>query len=369
MTPAPPPEPASWLRWPAALASLFDAETAPAERAPAVAALLLQLFPGAELAACRLGAADAGHLAALDGTGKARPEWAEVLAAELAGLASAGGPVRVDGLTGWAAAAVAEDRTLGHLAVAPAGGEGDPLPAFLDNAAAHLAVRLLLEEERQQRRALEAERADAEGLATVALAADGLLHDLGNHLNRMLLQTAILQRRLPEEYGADLMIIREEGSEAAALLRPLQQRREQRRAAQTTSDLNAALREVVAGAVEPRLSLAPNLPGIRAGQGDVKRLLRLVLDALAARAPEEPVAPEVRSEMTPEGRAAVIVEDRGAPLPGAALEDPVESEEGLFAATGVIPRLAVRRLLRMTGATLRVENRPGAGVTFRINWE
>jgi hypothetical protein len=50
-----------------------------------------------------------------------------------------------------------------------------------------------------------------------------LVHDLSNHLNGMVLQAACLQLKVAEEHRVELGQIRNEGVQAAMLLRSLQE--------------------------------------------------------------------------------------------------------------------------------------------------
>lgn len=56
-----------------------------------------------------------------------------------------------------------------------------------------------------------------------ALAFEGVLHDLGNSLNRIALEAAVLQAKIGEPHRAAIDAIRAEVRAAAAAVRPLQQ--------------------------------------------------------------------------------------------------------------------------------------------------
>src|SRR5437868_1685542 len=58
-----------------------------ADRAAALAGALRQVWPAAALAACRVEDAAGPAVAALDGEGRPRPEWADALRQPLAGPA------------------------------------------------------------------------------------------------------------------------------------------------------------------------------------------------------------------------------------------------------------------------------------------
>ena len=50
-----------------------------------------------------------------------------------------------------------------------------------------------------------------------------LVHDLANHLNHIVLQASCLLLKADEKMKDDIEVIRQEGIQAAALVRPLQQ--------------------------------------------------------------------------------------------------------------------------------------------------
>lgn len=50
-----------------------------------------------------------------------------------------------------------------------------------------------------------------------------LVHDLANHLNHIVLQASCLLLKVDEKVRDELEVIRHEGIQAAALMRPLQQ--------------------------------------------------------------------------------------------------------------------------------------------------
>src|SRR5262249_60566614 len=120
-------------------------------------------------------------------------------------------------------------------------------------------------------------RAECASLAEPALlgeAAGALTHDLNNHLNGMVLQAAIVQARADPSLHEALLVIRQGGARASALLRPIVQAPAPRRQPRGAADLNALVRRV-AEARTLRAELADGLPPVPADGADVRRLLEL----------------------------------------------------------------------------------------------
>jgi hypothetical protein len=63
-------------------------------------------------------------------------------------------------------------------------------------------------------------------LAELGLAMESLTHELGNSLNRMMLQAALVKKKAPATLAGDLDVIRDEGRAVANLLQPLHQMRQ-----------------------------------------------------------------------------------------------------------------------------------------------
>lgn len=121
---------------------------------------------------------------------------------------------------------------------------------------------------------------ELEALATIGLAAERLLHDLGNCLNRMLMQAALLRAQVPPGHQADIGVIVEEGRAAAQLLQPL--RRQRQEEAQIPVDLASAVRDALADVPEAQISLALSAAQPRSMPGRLRLFLRLLRHASAA---------------------------------------------------------------------------------------
>jgi hypothetical protein len=261
------------------------------------------------------------------------------------------------------------ERSRGFLVLGPLGKDAGVLEPLLAVSAAQLAAQLLAEEERARRQALAEELAEAEFLATVGVAADGVLHELGNYLNRMLLQAAIVQARTPEGGRADVAVIREEGVGATNLLRPLQQRRQRRRQDKADVDLGGVVRALLGdgpwAVVEP--ILGEGVPPVRCQRGDLKRLLRFLLAGFLTRTRPAGSAVALRTEAAA-GKARLLLQDDGPAVPEGDLGKPFDGEDGVFAGADPLERLASQALLKETGGKLTVRNRPEGGVAVQVEW-
>jgi hypothetical protein len=218
--------------WSAALPGLLQAEEAPGARAAALAELLRRLAPP-EQAACRLQEAE----------GRAPPEAgasAAVVSAEVSTPTGLRGELRLG------------------LSAPPAKDARARLALFLELAARFLSLELQLEESRQ-------EQAESASLAMLGEAMAHVAHAVGNHLNSMLLQAAVIQMRVDPARREELGQLRREGTQAANRLRPLQEARTRYESSAERTDLAQAIAAVLAGApdlaarvrFEPGTGVAP----------------------------------------------------------------------------------------------------------------
>jgi C4-dicarboxylate-specific signal transduction histidine kinase len=175
-------------------------------------------------------------------------------------------------------------------------------------------LQAALASERARRQNLSDELTEAESWAIVGLAADALLHELGNLLHRSVLQAALLERRVPEELRDDVQVIHTETAAAARLLAPLHQRRQERKEHEESADLNdcvrAALEEASLPSAQVQVSLASELPSIQCGRLELRRLLRLLLKLWeAGPAGDHPL--QLRTQKETDGRPQVVVQFAG----------------------------------------------------------
>jgi hypothetical protein len=202
---------------------------------------------------------------------------------------------------------------------------------------------------------LETELADLTELALVGEALLGLAHELNNSLNAMALQAAAVEMQVGESLRADLAEIRREGARAAARLRPLLQLRLRRRQSRSGVDLNEVVREVLADR-PVRLDLAGDLLPVRAGPGELRRLVRLLL----------PITAAVRTWQDKDQAKMALEVPGGTQPPGPAdLFDPDSEAEGPL---GPLERLAVMSLVRQLDGQLSQEARADGTRMVILTW-
>jgi signal transduction histidine kinase len=364
----------AWGQSQAALVDLFQATATPAERAERLAVLLQVLTPSG-LSACQLAAEGQVALAWRTPVGPPAAELNAWLGKVLAGLDPlADGLICLPGLEdrlgmpGQAAAIVQGNQSWGFLLLA----HSHETPAawtalagtLLRETARTLALLLRLEGETRQRQ----ESADE---LLLGEAAAGLVHDINDCLNSILLQVAVIQVRASPEVRQDLEVIRQHGRLAAGLLRPLQQARQRQRERAQPVDLNRCVREVVAaepdGTGRFQMELAPQLRPIQATRDGMKRLVSWLLHTAGDRQPAEagPVLVRTWSDAT---RVLFTVADAGPAVPEPVLDQLFHEAEGLLDPRRVLERLAGQSLLRQFGATLQAQARAEGGVMVTVEW-
>jgi len=81
--------------------------------------------------------------------------------------------------------------------------------------------------------------------ATLGMASLAIAHELGNCLNSMLLQASIIEMQVPEELKEKVAMIRAQGAQAAAVLRPLQRVRLTEKQSDYPVDINSIVRQIL----------------------------------------------------------------------------------------------------------------------------
>jgi hypothetical protein len=198
----------------------------------------------------------------------------------------------------------------------------------------------------------------------------GLTHTLNNSLNTMLLQASTLQLRADKSLREDIGVIRREGAQAAAWLRPLQQVRESRRQVRAQSDLNAAVRQALAGFPEGsvRAELGVALPGVPAPPIPLRRLTTLLLRV--ARACQMPADRPVGLRTEARGQEVrLLLQFEGVRVGPEGLNNVTELAADLLGGMHELERTAAQSLARRLGARVRVSDRPEGGVTVAVTWD
>jgi len=167
-----------------------------------------------------------------------------------------------------------------------------------------------------------------------ALAVEGVLHELGNCLNRIALEAALMQARLGPEHGSAVETIRSEVRAAASAIRPLQLAQKARRPA---SRINLAV-------LLPETTASRPCAWINANPDDASLLIGLLSS----------IAGEGSIELDNAGPGASLTVSRPAHPPDDDLADP-------------LTKAALMVLLKRTGA--RAEwSVQGNRLTCRLIW-
>lgn len=268
---------ASWRNWPQALEHVLHETSNLAERADAIARLL-RPSPSC-LAACQLVHPDGTALGIAADADVPRPRVTELIHAQLSRLSSSTSETlsfTIDGSFPWAGLAAPirhGPRTWGFVLLAASDPSAikSPAEALLPMAAHALALHLDLE-------AVLQERQQSIELILLGDAVAGLVHEVNNSLNTMLLQASIVEMKADAALRTDVAPIKREGAQIAARLLPLQRLRQQLRQQQALVDLPGVVREVVAehgGEISAELRVP--LPGRSMNRSALKRLLEVML--------------------------------------------------------------------------------------------
>jgi signal transduction histidine kinase len=335
------------------------------DRTDRVASGLAALWP-APLHACLLG----GRLSVRDEAGRPRPEWEDLLRAELSRCAeaepgkAAASPLAVElGLADHFLHGVAVGRAgrrYGALALALHKRTTDAAlaQAALMHLADHLAFLLYLREQERQARGRWADLADLANLTA---------HEFNNTLNSIGLQLATLgPKGLQVEHVPELAEVRRQVREGGTRSRQLQEFCHREQAGARTADLNRAVRaavETAAPGAAVRLELADDLPAVHGTDLDLERLA----GALAGAAAAAGGAVAVRTGRGGESGVWLSVEDDG-PAPD---EDELPHLFEPFVAVRPgddgYSRAVARAIARRLGGGIRAERRAGGGMVFVVD--
>src|SRR5262249_40962623 len=116
---------------------------------------------------------------------------------------------------------------------------------LLATCSRYLGLRLHLETQEPDYRALQDDMASLVWLADVGEMAGPLAHEFNNFLNVVLLQLAVLEQEVPENLRQQLESVGRQGKSAAALIRQWQQYRGQRQPALRPVSLNDVVYKTV----------------------------------------------------------------------------------------------------------------------------
>jgi signal transduction histidine kinase len=352
------------------LTALFQETSTRPERAARLAELLLDLFPPAGLTVCLLHGDGPSCLAIRPKEDFISAEEKNVLRSQLLSLSPPSPgiqtlPVAARRGVRLLAAAIGEpNRPRGFLAIGlPAGAaakEATRAETLLTVAAPMTGLYGALE-------AVRAEQAELARFALIGQAFLGLAHDLNNALNSMMLQTSVIQLRADEATRNELAAVRQQGAQAAGLLRSLQHVVQERREQSYPVDLNHVLAAVLEESAEMRrrVTVQPSesAPSIHGTHGAIKQLVQLLLEGVLAGTKS---AVGVRTEKQGD-RAALSVEIAETSA-GTAEEGTEFADAIVWQNLDEVARQAGQSLLRQLDGMLEMKPRAGGGVMLRIVW-
>jgi signal transduction histidine kinase len=354
----------------------LDSARADAEGRAEKLADALRSFPNRRLYACLLEHNGRPAVAVVDQEGKLQPglgdKIREPLTRKLEG--AEGGSLTGAGEVAGADPIVTglirhRDHNYGVLAVSTPVAEEADTAALLESVGQHIGLALHLEEE--QGGPEEVER--REWLGYVSETTSIVAHEFNNFLNGIMLHLALLKQEAPKQMTPELDVMKRLATDAANLIKRLQQYNSRHRLPLGSIDLNQAIEDTLArvplppGVVRVDRNLAPDLPRVQGTHHDIGRLLSLLLKQAGAAMAGKPGCINIRTELA--NRKVVLrFEDAGPCVDAAAL--PRLFEPFFLGRPGVEePGLALcHTLARRLHAGLRAENRPEGGVGFILDF-
>jgi PAS domain S-box-containing protein len=277
---------------------------------------------------------------------------------------------------------------------------GDPVPLELslstwkaEAAVFYTAVIRDITERRQSQEALrhrEEQLRQAQKMEAVGRLAGGIAHDFNNLLTAILGYTDFLIEDVPAESRADVEGIQKAGRSAAALTRQLLAFSRRQILQPEILDVNAIvantdklLRRLIGEDVEIRMTLAPDIPPIKADPGQIEQIvLNLAVNArdampgggqLSIETVREDIAePGPRGGLTAAAgpAAVIIVSDTGCGMTDdtrSHIFEPFFTTKEFGKGTG-LGLATVYGIVQQSGGFIDVDTSPGEGTRFRIGF-
>ncbi len=214
----------------------------------------------------------------------------------------------------------------------------------------------------------ETELAEQTLLADAGEAAAVFLHELGNVLNNILLDTKLLQGDLPDEHHERLGVTCELITETARKMKALADYRQRCRPQAYTVDLASAISDAaVSSGAEPftKIQLSPGQLLVVGSMADIKRLFRLLLeDALAEKSSDQGCIAIVASHG--EKGIEIRLEHDGPVVNDEELRNVFEPYQTGRKAEAAARLAICQNLVRHTGGTINVQSRSKGGRVFQI---
>lgn len=204
-------------------------------------------------------------------------------------------------------------------------------------------------------------------------APDDLLrivaHEFNNVLNNIALQVAVMEQKgMPPELQSDLAVIGQTVRGAAWMIQQLRQFSQSVERPLEAVDLHAAVHRVVARKSRfsmVALELAPALPRVLATEGDLERLVELLLGSAAAALTRDTGRITLQTEALPD-RVRLRLTDTG---PQVSAEDLRRFFQPFTllrqGGDGIAPALCKAIVRRLQG-TIHADNLPVGGMAFAV---
>jgi signal transduction histidine kinase len=214
---------------------------------------------------------------------------------------------------------------------------------------------------------LQFERAEWERFTLLGRAFTGLAHELNNILNSMMLQTSMVQLRVDPQRRQELAAIRQQGAQAAELLRSCQHFVHQHHEALYPVDLESVLAEMLEENpdLRRRVSLRSSVhsPHLQSTRSAVKQFLRLLLEGVCA-GTKDTVSAAIETQE--HGVALTLtVASANFGIDGA----PSALQVTLWQHLDEVSRQAGQALLRELGGILTAQRAGEDSTILRIVWE
>jgi C4-dicarboxylate-specific signal transduction histidine kinase len=225
--------------------------------------------------------------------------------------------------------------------------------------------------------ALQEELADQTRLADLGETAGSLAHEFNNYLNTVGLHLLVLESKVSKDLHADLIRLRQQGSQVAALIHLWQESRRRASAARRPVNLNGAVREALEitrlkqealEEVPVRLELAADLSPVAGSPAGIKRLCTFLLKNAMMSAGLTKGGVVVRTKMI-EDHVLLEVEDTGSPIEPELLSHVFETAKVSREGTDCLELLACKRLVQRLQGDIQIQNRSGGGVVVTVELE
>jgi len=214
-----------------------------------------------------------------------------------------------------------------------------------------------------------AQRREWAELVTIGDALGGIVHDISNNLNTIMLQAALVQLKTDESLRADVAVIRHEGAQIAERLALLQRLREHWRNEQETVDLNAAIQDVVprfAADLQIRTALDTTPLTLRVNPAALKRLLALMMILVARNATTGAVIAVTTQIHGARIQLTISLEGSSAPEQTSAVHDHIVDQriQGMVE----LERVAIQSLARLVFAELFLPKDSSGAEPISASW-